>query len=72
MLDAIARADGFSPEAGPGSVDFDMFRSRGGTGKVRHIPIKLLLSGADPSLNVSLHGGEEIRVPEASKALYNR
>ena len=29
--------------------------------------MKALLAGTDPSLNVVLHGGEEIRVPEAPK-----
>jgi polysaccharide export outer membrane protein len=66
LLDAIARADGFAPEAGP-EVLISKSSDPGGPESVRHIPIKLLLAGADPSLNTPLHGGEEIRVPEASK-----
>jgi polysaccharide export outer membrane protein len=66
LLDAIARADGFSPEAGP-EVLISKSSDDGGTQNVKHVPIKLLLSGTDPSLNVALHGGEEIRVPDASK-----
>jgi polysaccharide export outer membrane protein len=66
LLDAIARADGFAPEAGP-EVLISQRADDGGTENVKHIPIKVLISGTDPSLNVALHGGEEIRVPEASK-----
>jgi len=66
LLDAIARADGFAPEAGP-EVLISKTSDEGGPENVKHIPVKLLLSGTDPSLNVALHGGEEIRVPEASK-----
>jgi polysaccharide export outer membrane protein len=66
LLDAIARADGFAPEAGP-EVLISKMSGAGGLENVTHIPIKQLLSGADPSLNISLHGGEEIRVPEAAK-----
>jgi polysaccharide export outer membrane protein len=66
LLDAIARADGFAPDAGP-EVLISKRSEDGGTEDVKHIPIKVLLSGTDPSLNAPLHGGEEIRVPEASK-----
>ena len=34
---------------------------------VRRIPVKGLIDNADPELNVRLHGGEEIRVPEAGR-----
>jgi polysaccharide biosynthesis/export protein len=67
LLDAIARADGLSPEAGPEILISSIGGSDGKPGQIRHIPVKQLLSGADPSLNVPLHGGEEIRVPEAAK-----
>lgn len=73
LLDAIARADGFSPEAGPEilitrvSPDSATNDSSAAPEQTRHIPVKQLLSGSDPSLNVVLHGGEEIRVPEAAK-----
>jgi polysaccharide export outer membrane protein len=66
LLDAITRAQGVGPDAGP-----EVIVSTPGTGKepassVR-IPIKDLLAGKNPALNLPLHGGEEIRVPEASK-----
>ncbi len=68
LLDAIARAEGFAPEAGS-----EVLVYASGTGyapqgqQVRHIQIAELLAGTDPSLNIELHGGEEIRVPEAPK-----
>jgi len=34
---------------------------------VERIPVKRLMKDADPSLNYMLHGGEEIRVPEAGR-----
>ena len=36
-------------------------------GLVERIPVKRLMKDADPSVNYELHGGEEIRVPEAGK-----
>ncbi len=65
LLDALARAQGLAPEAGP-----EIVVSRPRTGQNAesiHIPVKALLAGNDPSLNIALHGGEEIRVPEAPK-----
>lgn len=67
LLDAIARADGFAPDAGPEILISRISGSSEGPDQIRHIPIKQLLSGADPSLNIQLRGGEEIRVPEAAK-----
>jgi polysaccharide export outer membrane protein len=66
LLDAIAKAQGLSPEAGP-----EIIVSRPGEREkpreVTHIPVKALFSGNEPGLNIVLHGGEEIRVPEAPK-----
>jgi polysaccharide export outer membrane protein len=69
LIDAIAKAGGLDPEAGPvillsrkqvkpdGAVETS----------VQRIPVKGLMDAADPSLNVVLHGGEEVRVPEVGK-----
>jgi polysaccharide export outer membrane protein len=64
LLDAIARADGLTPEAGP-----EIVVSYPGSEdpRVKHIPVRPLLSGADPTLNIQLYGGEQIRVPQADK-----
>jgi polysaccharide export outer membrane protein len=65
LLDAIARAQGFSPDAGPEVIV--SFRDGQNMKPPMHIPIRTLLSAKDASLNIALQGGEEIRVPEAQK-----
>lgn len=37
------------------------------SGAVERVPVKRLMNDADPAVNFTLHGGEEIRVPEAGK-----
>jgi len=69
LLDAITRAEGFSEAAG---TEILLTRKRlGSDGKlvslVQRIPIKGLIDAADPEWNLTLVGGEEIRVPEAGK-----
>jgi polysaccharide export outer membrane protein len=60
LLDALTRAEGLNPEAGP-----EILVSKGSL--VQRIPVKGLLDAADPDLNLRLTGGEEIRVPEAGR-----
>jgi polysaccharide export outer membrane protein len=69
LMDALARAEGLSQEAGP-----EILVSRSQPGEngqsntlVQRIGVKALIDAADPELNVRLFGGEEIRVPEAGK-----
>jgi polysaccharide export outer membrane protein len=66
LLDALARAQGVSPEAGPEVIVSRTDSTPPGNGVI-HISLKALLSGSDRSLNLPLHGGDEIRVPEAPK-----
>jgi polysaccharide export outer membrane protein len=66
LLDALARAQGLSPEAG-GEILLSRAGSDGKPGLLQRIPVKALIDRADPSLNVKLTGGEEIRVPEAGR-----
>jgi polysaccharide biosynthesis/export protein len=66
LLDAIARAQGFSPEAGP-EVIVSFPGGEGGEKSPLHIPLRALLAAKDSSMNIILRGGEEIRVPEAPK-----
>jgi polysaccharide export outer membrane protein len=61
LLGALAHAEGLSDEAGT-----EVVVTREG-GAVERVPVKRLLNEADPSVNFVLHGGEEIRVPEAGK-----
>ena len=61
LLGALARAEGLSDEAGTEIVLTHE------DGAIERIPVKRLLNEADPAVNFVLHGGEEIRVPEAGK-----
>jgi polysaccharide export outer membrane protein len=62
LLDAISRAGGLADNAGPTIV---VTRPNGSpdSQSVQRIPVKALLAGSDPELNIKLIGGEEIRVP---------
>ena len=68
LLDAISRAEGLNADAGS-----EILVSRTQQGEdgpltlVQRIPVRGLIDAADPELNLSLNGGEEIRVPEAGK-----
>jgi polysaccharide biosynthesis/export protein len=66
LLDAIARAHGVAPDAGAEVIVSSVDKVTGKRNSTS-IPIKDLLSGGDRNLNISLHGGEEVRVPEAAK-----
>ncbi|MBI1791632.1 MAG: polysaccharide biosynthesis/export family protein, partial [Acidobacteria bacterium] len=62
LLEAIARAEGLTQEAGP-----EILVSTAGKDLIRRVPVKGLIDAAEPQFNLRLSGGEEIRVPEASK-----
>lgn len=66
LLDALARAEGITAEAG---IEVIVTRQTEGSGgaAVERVPIQRLINQADPAVNFTLHGGEEIRVPEAGK-----
>jgi polysaccharide export outer membrane protein len=66
LLDAIARAEGVSPEAGT-EVLLYRAKEKGGSGAVQHISLKRLIDGSDPALNQVLQGGDQIRIPQAGK-----
>ena len=69
LLDAVARAEGLTSDAGP-----EILVSRPDPGApatasrlVQRIPVKALMEGSDADLNIKLVGGEEIRIPETGK-----
>jgi len=69
LLDALGRAEGLSEAAG---AEILVTRHQAGLdgeslALVQRIPVKGLIDAADAELNVALHGGEEIRVPEAGR-----
>jgi len=69
LLDALTRAGGFSPDAGPEILVSRVQPGEDGspTALVQRIPVKSLIDAADPDANLRLTGGEEIRVPEIGK-----
>jgi polysaccharide export outer membrane protein len=71
LLEALARAEGLSAEAGP-EILVTRPAAPGAAGQappalVQRIPVKGLIDAADPELNLRLAGGEEIRVPEVGR-----
>lgn len=69
LLEAVARAQGLREDAGR---EILVSRSQpGADGKplmlTRRISVRALIDDADPALNLTLTGGEEIRVPEVQK-----
>jgi polysaccharide biosynthesis/export protein len=68
LLDAIARAGGIREDAGSDIlVSKEVLRDGKPARITQTIPVRKLIDNADPSLNVMLHGGEEVLVPEALK-----
>ena len=69
LLDAISRAGGIADNAG--SVILINRQSSSATSQAsnltQRVPLRTLLNGEDPSLNIKLEGGEQIRVPEAGR-----
>ena len=68
LLDAIARAGGMREDAGSDIVvSKEVVRDGKPVRITQTIPVRKLIDNADPALNVMLHGGEEVLVPEALK-----
>lgn len=70
LLDALNRAGGLQADVnGVTSSEIIVTRPNGDSGppSVQRIPAKALYSGADPDLNITLTGGEEIRAPEVAR-----
>jgi polysaccharide biosynthesis/export protein len=72
LLEALARAEGITTDAGTEVIVSRPQPSPDARGEVNatlleRIPLNRLLKEADPAVNYQLHGGEEIRVPEAGK-----
>lgn len=69
LLEALTRAGGLAPEAGPEILVSRMQSHPDGPPDtlVQRILVRGLIDAADPTLNIVLKGGEEIRVPESGK-----
>ena len=66
LLEAITRAGGLNPEAGP-EILISRPPQDSSAPLVQRILVRALIDVADPTVNLVLQGGEEIRVPEAGK-----
>ncbi len=64
LLDALARAEGLSADAGREAV---ITRDAGDSLRVERVPLKGLMDGGDSGFNVTLQGGEEVRIPVAGR-----
>jgi polysaccharide export outer membrane protein len=69
LLEAITRAGGLTPVAGPEILVSKTQTGPGGqpTSLMQRVSVKALIEGTDPEANLRLSGGEEVRVPEAGK-----
>ena len=69
LLDALTKAQGLSEDAGSEIVvhKLGMENALGNELSTVRIPVRELMEKSDTGLNIQLHGGEEIRVPEAGK-----
>ena len=69
LLDAISRAGGITKNAG--SEILISSQAPGTNGKeaslTQRVPVQGLLDSANPALNIELHGGDVVRVPEAGQ-----
>lgn len=69
LMDALARADGLSDAAGSDIlVTHSPQTGDSSAGSlVERIPVHRLIDEADPSVNIRIYGGEQIRVPFAGR-----
>jgi polysaccharide biosynthesis/export protein len=68
LIDAITRAGGLSEEA-----EGEILISKAGADRMTHlvqrISVRVLIDSPDPEKNITLTGGEEIRVPQAPRII---
>jgi polysaccharide export outer membrane protein len=69
LLDALSRAQGLSEDAGAEIlISETSAEANGGSALLtKRIPVKGLIDGADAALNLELHGGEQILIPEGGR-----
>lgn len=69
LLEAITRAGGLSPDAGPEILVTSSQPGPDGApaSLTQRVPVKALIDAADSEVNLTLFGGEDIRVPEVGK-----
>jgi len=63
LLEALARAEGLAEDAGAEAV---ITRDASDSSRIERVPLKGLIDGS-AGLNVTLQGGEEVRIPAAGR-----
>ena len=66
LIEAITRAEGLNDNAGA-EILITRPSPDGKPPLVERIPVRQLMNGSQPELNVMLQGGEEVRVPELGR-----
>jgi len=66
LIDALTRAEGLSEDAA-GEILVSQRDAAGNLTMAKRIPYRQLVDAADPTLNIRLTGGEEIRIPTVEK-----
>jgi polysaccharide export outer membrane protein len=66
LIEALARAEGLGPDAGS-EILITRPTREGITPPIERIKVNGLIDAADPALNVTLEGGEEVRVPQIGR-----
>jgi polysaccharide biosynthesis/export protein len=67
LLEALTRAEGLAADAGTQILVTRPAVEPDQAPRVERIPVKGLIDNADPALNLTLEGGEEVRVPEIGR-----
>ena len=66
LLEALTRAQGLTSDAGT-EILVTYPASAGIASAIKHVKVQGLIDSADPTLNVILEGGEEVRVPQVGR-----
>jgi polysaccharide export outer membrane protein len=69
LLDAIARAGGLVPDQAGPEIIVTRPNGENSPQSIQRVPVKALIAGSDPLLNLKLTGGEQIRVPDVGKII---
>jgi polysaccharide export outer membrane protein len=67
LLEALTRAEGVSPEAGGEILVTRPPKNPSETPLIERVSLKGLIEQGDPALNLTLEGGEEVRVPQLGR-----
>jgi polysaccharide export outer membrane protein len=67
LLEALARAQGLGADAGGEILITRPSQHTSDPPAIERVPVKGLIDAADPALNLTLEGGEEIRVPQIGR-----